>query len=226
MRDKTNEAKLAPLKKAFGELFNKIELVEADLLKPDTLANAIKGCDYVVHVASPLPFIDPKDENDLIRPALEGTLAVLQAARDHKVKRVVITSSCLTIFRHKPQNMKPAFDENDWSDVSILHPYEKSKTVTEKAAWDFHASLPENDRFELVSVLPSLVMGPSLVTGDFSSGKYLQMIMAGGPMPLINMPIVDVRDVAKAHLLAIKVEGAKNQRFVCCNRGVWFTEMA
>jgi dihydroflavonol-4-reductase len=97
VRDKTNEKKLAPIRKAFGENFNKLELVEADLLKPETLDAAIAGCDYVVHTASPFPIEKPKDENILIKPAVEGTMAAVRAAHKHKVKRVVITSSVAAI---------------------------------------------------------------------------------------------------------------------------------
>ena len=98
VRDKTNEKKIAPIRKAFGENFDQLELFEADLLKPETLDAAIEGMTYVVHTASPFPLETPKDENTLIRPAVEGTLAVMRAAHKHKVKRVVITSSVAAIF--------------------------------------------------------------------------------------------------------------------------------
>jgi dihydroflavonol-4-reductase len=97
VRDKNNENKLAPLKKAYGENFNKLEIVEADLLKPETIDEAIKGCDYVVHTASPFPAEPPKDENIIIKPAVEGTLAAMKAAHKYKVKRFVLTSSVAAI---------------------------------------------------------------------------------------------------------------------------------
>jgi nucleoside-diphosphate-sugar epimerase len=98
VRDKKNESKLAPLKKAFGENFSKLELVEADLLKPETLEEAIKGCDYLVHTASPFTLKIPDDENVLVKPAVEGTLAAVRAAHKYKLKRVVITSSIVSIY--------------------------------------------------------------------------------------------------------------------------------
>lgn len=105
VRDPSNEGKLAPLKKAYGEeLFGKIEIVAADLLDAESLDKAIAGCDYVVHTASPFPTKQPDDEGVLIKPAVEGTLAVLTAALKHKVKRVVLTSSGLTVFMRKPEN--------------------------------------------------------------------------------------------------------------------------
>ena len=104
VRDPNNQDKLAPLKKDFGDRFHLIELVQADLLDPESLDRAIAGCDYVIHTASPFPFKPPSDENECIKPAVVGTLAVLKAAQKHKVKRVVITSSGLTCNLKKPQN--------------------------------------------------------------------------------------------------------------------------
>ncbi len=104
VRDTKNEKKLAPLRKAFGDRFNDLELVEADLLKPESLSAAIEGCDYVVHTASPFPLANPRDENEIIRPAVEGTLAVMRACHKFKVKRVVITSSIASIIEHTPAN--------------------------------------------------------------------------------------------------------------------------
>jgi nucleoside-diphosphate-sugar epimerase len=111
----------------------------------------------------------PSDENILIRPAVEGTLAVMKAAHKHKVKRVVITSSCASIMIQKEENSKPVYTEQDWSDVTIAAPYEKSKTLAERAAWDFLKALPESERFELTIINPGLILGPSLIPGDFAS---------------------------------------------------------
>ncbi len=132
-------------------------MVQADLLDADSLDRAIEGCDYVVHTASPLPVKPPTDENECIKPAVEGTLAVLRAAAKHKVKRVVITSSALTITMKKTENMKELYNEDDWADMEVLGPYEKSKTLAERAAWDFVKDLPEDQKFELVTVIPGLV---------------------------------------------------------------------
>ena len=170
VRDKTNEKKVAPLRQAFGEHFNNLELFEADLLKPDSLATAIEGCDYVVHTASPFPDTNPKDENVLVKPAVEGTLAVMRAAHQHKVKRVVITSSVASIMYKAPANVKESYNEEDWSDLEICKAYEKSKTLAEKSAWDFLHALPPSEQFELVTINPSLILGPSLVQTDFTSG--------------------------------------------------------
>jgi dihydroflavonol-4-reductase len=111
----------------------------------------------------------PDDEQVLIKPAVEGTLAVLRAAHKHKVKRVVVTSSCLTVSQRKPENLKALYTEQDWSDEEVCAPYDKSKLKAERAAWEFVNSLPEGERFELVLCLPGLVLGPNIVPHDFSS---------------------------------------------------------
>jgi nucleoside-diphosphate-sugar epimerase len=137
VRDTKNEKKIAPLRKAYGQQFSSIELVEADLMNADSLDRAVQGCYYVVHTASPFPAVNPRDENDLIKPAVEGTLAVMRAAHKHKVKRVVITSSVAAIMFHTPANRKPEYNESDWSELQGCGAYEKSKLLAEKAAWDF-----------------------------------------------------------------------------------------
>ena len=106
-------------------------------MKADSLAAAIEGCDYVVHTASPFPDDIPKDENVLIRPAVDGTLAVMRAAHKYKVKRVVVTSSVASIMVQLQINAKASYNEDNWSDLQACKAYDKSKTLAEKAAWDF-----------------------------------------------------------------------------------------
>jgi len=179
VRDPTNEAKLAPLKKAFGDSYSKLEIVKADLLDAESLDKAIEGCDYVIHVASPFPISDPKDENELIKPAVEGTLNVLKAAHKHKVKRVVVTSSQVSVIMRKPENRKPIYNEEDWSELEYLDGYDKSKFLAEKAAWEFVKALPKAERFELSVVAPGLIVGPPIVNDDFTSGQYIVGFMTG-----------------------------------------------
>jgi len=145
-------------------------LVEADLLNADSLDKAIKGCDYVVHTASPFPLGAPVDENSIIRPAVDGTVAVMKACHKYKIKRVVITSSIAAVFEHAPNDRKPVYNESDWSDPKACGVYTKSKLLAEKAAWDFLQQLPDNEKFELVTVMPGFVQGPTFVYTDFSSG--------------------------------------------------------
>jgi dihydroflavonol-4-reductase len=222
VRDPKNEAKLAPLKKAYGEeLFSKIELVAADLMDAESLDKAVAGCDFVVHTASPLPTKPVASEDEVVKPAVEGTLAVMRAAHKHKVKRVVITSSGLTVMLRKPENAKAVYNEDDWSDEDVLQNYEKSKYLAERGAWDFWNSLPEGERFEFSVVIPGLVQGPTLINAEFSSANYMKMMIFGlYPFPQVAFPIVDVRDAARAHLQAIKVPEARNQRFIL-NEGTY-----
>lgn len=134
------------------------------MLKPESIDDAIKGCDYVVHKGSPFPLAVPDDENVLIKPAVEGKLAAVRAAHKHKVKRVVITSSWASINVQKPDYQKDHLVENDWSDASLAGPYEKSKTLAEKAAWDSFKASP--NKRDLPISKPSRLMKPK--TRDLS----------------------------------------------------------
>jgi len=123
-----------------------------------------------VHTASPVPTGGlPKDENVLIRPAVEGTLAVLRAAHKHRVRRVVITSSLSAVLMKSAHNIKDRYDETDWSDLEACSAYDKSKTLAERAAWEFLNSLPEAERFEMVVINPVFILGPALVPADSST---------------------------------------------------------
>lgn len=164
VRNASDAKKIDPLKKAFGKNFANLTLVEVDLLKPDSMIKAIKGADYVVHIASPCPIVIPKDDMELIKPAVEGTLAVMKGCHLHKVKRVVITSSTAAIKECKPQDMprNRTFNESNWSDPDnmLMNSYSRSKLLAEKAAWEFQKRLPEDERFEIVVLNPSMMVGP------------------------------------------------------------------
>jgi dihydroflavonol-4-reductase len=179
------------------------------LLNEASIEKAIEGCAFVVHTASPFPGTAPKDENVLIKPAVEGTLAVMRAAHKHKVKRVVITSSVAAMM---VGNHDKEINEEDWSVIAECKPYEKSKTMAEKAAWDFLEALPEHEKFELVIINPCFILGPNFAVGDFTSGDIIKKMMTGKfpGMPVIQFPIVDVRDCAIAHFKALTVPEARN----------------
>ena len=194
--------------------------------------SAIEGADIVIHTASPFPLKFPKNEQELIRPAVEGTLAVLRACTKHKVKRVVITSSCAAIMELKPANRPKPYSVNEtfWSEVDGNHisAYSKSKTLAERAAWEYQKAQPEADRFEIVTINPSLVMGPTLIPGEFSSGQVLKQFLTGEmPVaPRVQFPMVDIYAVARAHYEgAIRPEAA-NERFILHNRMVWCKDLA
>jgi len=140
VRDKNNEAKIAPLREAFGDLFGQLELVEFDLLNEQSMIDAVAGSTYVVHIASPFFFSD--DRESLVTPAVNGTLSCMRACEAAGVKRCVVTSSCVSIMNMASTD-KPAdctFDESCWSNPDRpegLSPYSTSKVLAEKAAWDF-----------------------------------------------------------------------------------------
>lgn len=135
-----------------------------------------------MHTASPFPIKKPKHENDLINPAVKGTTAVMEAALENKIKRVVITSSIAAIMSCKPAD-KPkdnCYSEENWSDPSVgdhIDPYSKSKTMAEKAAWDFKKANAETHDIEIVTINPSLILGPSFVGAGFSSGDIISNIL-------------------------------------------------
>ena len=196
-----------------------LQFVVADLTKDDNWNEAVKECTYVLHVASPFPAGEPQDENDLIIPARDGALRVLRAARDAGVKRVVLTSSFAAIgYSIAPKGH--IFTEKDWTDPKIATgAYIKSKTIAEKAAWDFISS--EGGVLELSVVNPVGVFGPALGK-DYSTSIGLIKNLIGGQIketPGFTFGVVDVRDVAEIHLLAMTDPVAKGERFLATADG-------
>jgi dihydroflavonol-4-reductase len=205
----------AMLRQGGAQSADDVAFFTADLESDAGWREAVEGCDYVLHVASPLPTRVPRDENDLITPAREGTLRVLRAARESGVKRVVVTSSFAAIgYGHRPQS-KP-FDESDWTNLegADVQPYVKSKTLAEHAAWDFIAR--EGGKLELSVVNPVAVFGPALGADYSSSIAIIKMLMDGAmpAAPKIYFGLVDVRDVADLHLRAMTSPAAKGERFL------------
>jgi nucleoside-diphosphate-sugar epimerase len=193
----------------------RLAFFRADLNSDAGWAEAVAGCDYVLHVASPFPSTAPKDENELIAPARDGALRVLRAARDAGVKRVVLTSSFAAIGYGVGQRAA-AFTEEDWTrlDGSIVQAYPKSKTIAERAAWDFIAR--EGRGLELAVVNPVLVCGPVLGP-DYSTSIVLVKRLLDGALPGcpdLWFGVVDVRDVADLHLRAMTDPAARGQRFL------------
>jgi len=191
-----------------------LTFVAADLTADEGWLEAVAGCDYVLHVASPFPIGIPKDENELIIPAREGALRVLRAARDAGVKRVVLTSSFAAIGYSAVPKTTP-YTEEDWTDASgKVAPYPKSKTLAERAAWNFIER--EGGNLELAVVNPVGVFGPVL-NDDFSTSIQLVKRLMDGAVPgspQIAFGIVDVRDVADLHLRAMIDPKAKGERFL------------
>lgn len=221
VRNKAKEAEVssamaAHLPKDFN-LKSKLTFIELDLEKDAGWDVALKGVDVLIHSASPFPIASPKDENDLIRPAVEGTLRALRAAHATGVKRVILTSSVAAIYGNHLPAGKTEFDETMWTDVSHpigRVPYTKSKTLAEKAAWDYIAA--EAPELQLTTINPVLVAGAPLDKHYGSSVSIVERILKGKDpvLPDISFSIVDVKDVAAMHVKAIKIDASKGQRFI------------
>jgi len=205
----------AMLKVGGAEPGDALSFVAADLTADAGWNEAVTGCDYVLHVASPFPTYIPKDENELIIPAREGALRVLRAARDTGVKRVVLTSSFAAIeYGHRPTGQP--FSEELWTDVDRddVNAYAKSKTLAERAAWEFIEQ--EGGDLELSVVNPVGVFGPVLGPDYSNSILLIQRLLDGAApgLPRISYGIVDVRDIAALHLRAMTNPAAAGERFL------------
>jgi len=205
----------AMLRTGGAEPGSRLSCVAANLEHDAGWAQAVTGCEYVLHVASPFPAYAPKHEDELIIPAREGALRVLRAARNAAVRRVVLTSSFAAIGYGQPARSMP-FDETSWTDPGRVGSaaYVKSKTLAERAAWEFMQR--EGGTLELSVINPVAVFGPVL-GADFATSIQLVERMMKGTMPAcpqLYFGVVDVRDVADLHLRAMSAPAAKGERFL------------
>jgi dihydroflavonol-4-reductase len=209
-------------------LDERLRFVALDLTSDIGWDEAMDGVDALMHTASPFPMNQPKDEMELIGPAVEGVKRALSAAHKAGVKRVILTSSVAAICYGHGENDKALFDHRDWTIVQGpgTNPYVKSKTLAEQAAWDFQReTVPD---MELTTVNPSLVLGPPL---DNHYGTSLQLIervlTAKDPMlPKFGFGVVDVRDIAKIHVAALGKPATIGQRLIGANGFLWFKDLA
>ena len=203
-------------------------VVAADLTSDDGWRNAVDGCRYVMHVASPLPRGAVKDEDELIVPARDGALRVLRAAHDGGVERVVLTSSLSAIVYGNDRSR--VFTEADWSnlDGARIGAYDKSKTIAERASWDYMESVKGESPMELAVINPGLVLGPLLSSDWGTSGEMVKRILDHKvpAIPNMNFATVDVRDVASAHVSAMVSRAAAGQRFICAEANHSMMEVA
>jgi len=216
----------AMLREGGVEAGERLSFIQADLSADANWDEAVKGCTYVLHVASPTPKLNFKHEDEMIIPAREGVLRVLRASRDGGVKRAVLTSAIGAIVYGHPRQTAP-YDETTWTDTTNAPAYQKSKTLAEKAAWEFMAR--EGGSLELAVVNPAAVMGPVLGP-DYSHSIYLIKNLLSGKMPgcpKINSCFVDVRDVADLHLRAMTDPKAKGERFIASGgESIWLAGVA
>lgn len=203
------------------EDFSNLSFYEANLTEDKNWDEAVKNCDYVLHVASPFPAKDPKDENELIIPARDGALRLLKVSRDAGVKRVVLTSSFAAV-GYSINNENHIFTEEDWTDSNVELPaYIKSKTIAEQSAWEFIEK--QGNGLELSVINPVGIFGP--VIGGITSAS-LDVAVSGilkGNLeytPTFTMGVVDVRDVADIHIKAMLHPQANGERFIATSEGV------
>ena len=186
---------------------------------------AMEGCDFLLHVASPIS-LERTDEDYFVQPAIAGVKRALSFAKKYNVKKVVLTSSVAAIFDSLEK--KDVYDESDWSDPDNPHisAYSKSKTLAEKAAWEFWKT--EGHPFDLAVINPALVVGAS-ISGDIGESNKAVEMVASGRMP-VAVPLmfgyVDVRDVAAAHILAMQNPSSNGERFALVEKDLWYTDVA
>lgn len=194
-----------------------LEFCELNLLNDKGWDDAAKGCDFVMHVASPFINMEPKDENEYIRPAVDGTMRALKAAKSAGIKRVVLTSSMVSMLGNADKSID--IDSGTWTNIKgkNVSAYSKSKTLAEQAAWNFIKDQTDNTKMELAVVNPGPVFGPSL-SGDLSGASmsmFTQMVQGKMPMvPQASINMSDVRDIAKIHVLALENKEASGKRFI------------
>ncbi|MGF6774100.1 dihydroflavonol-4-reductase [Paraburkholderia sp. GAS199] len=227
LRNLSREAEVRTnLKTGGAEAEDLLSFVAADLGSDAGWAEAVDGCTYVIHCASSTPSGHYATEDDWNRPAVEGNLRVLRAARDAGVKRLVLTSAFGAVgCGHEP--MDRPFDENDWSNLqSDLAPYQRSKTLAEMAAWKFVKE--EGNGLQMAVVNPTAVLGPALGADYSHSIRLIKNMMDGQPgSPKINSGFVDVRDVADLHVRVMSMAAANGERFLAiAGESLWLADVA
>ena len=207
---------------------SQLEFARADLLKDDGWQDAVHGCDFVIHTAAPYPVVNPKDENEVIIPARDGSMRVLRAAQAAGIQRVVFLSTVGAIVDgHQGENR--TFDETDWTDLGKCgNFYHKGKTLAELAAWDFIHGVENKSKMEMVAINPAGVFGPVLDNHYHTSVEWFRTIMhAEVPgVPRMLIPIVDVRDLVDILVKAITVPEAAGKRFICSTASIPLPEFA
>lgn len=227
VRDLAREAEVRATVGTQVDAGDRLTVLAADLLDDAGWGDAVGGCDYVLHVASPFPPVQPKDPDELIVPARDGTLRVLAASLDAGVERIVVTSSVAAISGSgKPVHGRP-LDEQDWSDPDNpkLSPYACSKTVAERAAWDFMRERGATEK--LATVNPGAIVGPVLNDDRSFSLQAIERLLGGMPgVPQIGFSFVDVRDVADLEIRAMTAPEAAGERFVAVTTFQWMADIA
>jgi len=207
---------------------DRLSVVALDLTREEGWSEALHGADALFHTASPFPMVQPQDENELIRPAVDGTLRALRAARASGIGRVVLTSSVAAVSSSELPPGRDHYTEDDWTDPAhpTASPYIKSKTLAERAAWDFVAT--EAPELALTTVNPVLVLGPPLDGNFGTSVQLVERLLSGKDpmMPKFGFNVVDVRDIAAMHVAALDRPDTAGRRYIGSDRFMPFAEIA
>ena len=226
IRDGDRAGQLFPTLSEHTPHTDRLEFTQAELTDPHCWEDAMQGCSGVLHIASPAPVIQPKDPDEIIRPARQGTLNVLTAAKNLNIPRVVLTSSVVAVWGGS-QDGSRLYSESDWTDTDApgLSPYFLSKTFAEQAAWEF---VKQQGGPELTVINPSFVLGPALEKDYGSSLELICKFLKGQFLlvPKFGFEIVDVRDVAVLHRLAFESPDGSGRRFLCSSGFRWLKEIA
>jgi dihydroflavonol-4-reductase len=225
VRDLSREADVRATVGSEVDADDRLAVLAADLTREEGWPEAAEGCEYVLHVASPFPPKQPKDADELIVPAREGTLRVLRASLNAAVKRIVVTSSVAAIRLGDEAAARP-LNEEDWTDPDApgLTPYARSKTIAERAAWDLVRERGEEDRLAVVN--PGAIIGPVLNDDLSYSLQAVQRLLAGTPgTPRLGFSLVDVRDVADLEIRAMTAPEAGGERFIAATQFLWMAEI-
>jgi nucleoside-diphosphate-sugar epimerase len=231
VRDRSKEPAVRAAVAAAGQSGDRLSVFVADLTREDGWDAAMAGCDYVLHVASPLGGTMSVDPNALIIPARDGTLRVLRAATRAGVRRVVMTSAAATA---RPSlSSRTVSDETIWADPDDrqFDAYRRSKILAERAAWDFMAQngMAQNGgSTSLTTILPGAVFGPVLTRDGLGSVQIIQGLLEGRPsgLPRLGFSVVDVRDLAELHVRAMTAPEAAGQRFLATGDAMWMKDIA
>lgn len=230
IRDLARESEVRANVKSQIEVGDRLTVLAADLLSDEGWVEAVRGCDYVLHVASPFPPAQPKDPNDLIVPARDGTLRVLRQCVAAGVKRVVLTSSVAAVRNGRPDGSGPdrELNEDDWSDPdnTRLTPYTRSKTIAELAAWEYMREQEQEQN--LVTIQPGAIVGPLLGEDRSYSLEAVERMLTGRMpgIPRLGFSFIDVRDVAALEVAAMTAPEAGGQRLIAAGTFLWLSEVA
>ena len=229
VRDPNDKEKTAHLLEIANGQPGTLELVAADLMQPDTLEPAFAGCTWICHIASAVRLRADDPQRDIVDVAVEGTRQAMRAAAaTPSVKRMIVTSSVAAVYDDNPRP-RHIYTEADWNESATLKssPYALSKTLAEKEAWSLWEALPKEDRFSLVTLCPALVLGPVYTRVHLRTSPTVLHDLVSGKFPATPnfcWGIVDVRDVAEAHVIAL--ENPKTSgRYLCSHQALWMYQM-